>query len=237
MLLPFKYAYLTGDFLLASVWLLLYIKRKDLRFEIIVMSVLSLFWIAVSYVLFASDFISKVWVSEGLGILTFLPLGIHGEDMLFTFFLGGIAAVLYEEILSKKHFKKYRKRNAFIHFALFPLIIFFSLLIGIRFFNINPYYASFVGFLISAGLIWILRRDLFLHSIISGVFLSVIYFIFFAFIFIPLFPGIVKEWWHLSQLSRIFLLGVPMEELMWCFFFGLFIGPSYEFILGLKDRE
>lgn len=159
------------------------------------------------------------------------------KTLCLLFSWGGVAAVLYEEILGKKHFKKYRKRGEILNYLLFPLCIFLSLLIGIHAFNINPYYASYFGFLISAAVMWFYRKDLFWHSVISGLFLSIFYFVLFAFIFVPLFPGIIQKWWHLSKLSGVLFLGVPLEEVLWSFFFGLLVGPSYEFLLGLKDKK
>lgn len=84
----YKYAYLMGDLLLAFVWLIFYFRRKDLRYEMIMMSLLTLFWIGISFFIFAPDFLTLYWNPEGLKILH-LPLGILGEDVLYAFLLGG----------------------------------------------------------------------------------------------------------------------------------------------------
>lgn len=153
------------------------------------------------------------------------------------FYWGGVAAVIYEEILGKTNFKKMRKQNYFIEFALFPIIIFISMFIGIKIIKINPLYTTYIGFLISTLVIWRLRKDLFVHSVLSGLFLSIIYFLLGAFILIPIFPQMVKRWWYLQNLSEILIMGLPLEEILWAFTFGLFIGPAYEFLMGLQDRR
>jgi hypothetical protein len=230
----FRYAYLTAIFIMFVVWFLLFFRRKDLRHEMLIMSVLSWVWIGVAYLMFSPYIADTVWVPD---TVFRIYKGVCLEDAIYTFFFGGIAAVLYEEVLGKRHFKKFRKENNFIHYALFPIMLFLVTFVGINIFNINFFYTTYIGFLLSALLIFFMRKDLLWHAILSGVFLSILYFTVVAFIFVPLFPGIVQRWYHLSHLSNILVSGVPLEEIMWAFFYGLFIGPCYEFILGLKDRK
>lgn len=232
----YRFAYITGDMILVLVWIILFIKRKDLRLEMLVMSKLSLFWIAISFVFFTQDFYTHVWRPEALNILH-LPFGVLGEDILYTFAFGGIAAVLYEELLGKKHLKSLRKKNTFTHYLLFPVILFVSLLVSIRYLGLNPYYATYIGFVVGAIVMWIGRRDLIVHSFLSGIFLGTLYFFLAAFVFLPLFPHVVETWWKVSQLSGILFLGVPLEEILWAFYFGVFVGPSYEFLMGLKEQS
>jgi hypothetical protein len=233
-MLSFKYAYLLANFLMAGVWLFLYFKRKDLRHEIFAMSFLSWVWIGIAFLPFVNYIADTVWVPD---TIFQIHKGVCIEDAMYTFFFGGIAAVLYEEVLGKKHLKRYRKKNNFIHFVLFPIVLFVVTFIGIYIFKMNFFYTTYLGFLISALIIFFLRRDVFWHAILSGVFLSLLYFIVIAFIFLPLFPGVVQRWYQLSHLSNVFVAGVPIEEILWAFSFGLFMGPCYEFILGLKDKN
>ena len=234
MFIPFQYAYSVAIFMMVMVWLFLFLRRKDLRHEMLVMSVLSWVWIGVAYLMFSPYIADTVWVPD---TVFRIYKGVCLEDAIYTFFFGGIAAVLYEEVLGKKHFKKFRKENKFMHYALFPIILFLTTLVGIYVFNINFFHTTYIGFLLSALLIFFIRKDLFWHAILSGIFLGILYFVVIAFIFIPLFPGIIQRWYHLSSLSNMLVWGVPFEEILWAFFYGLFIGPCYEFIIGLKDKR
>ena len=42
-------------------------------------------------------------------------------------------------------------------------------------------------------------------------------------------PGVLAHLWYLNNLSGIIILGQPLEDLIWWFFAGAFIGPLYEY--------
>lgn len=90
----YQYAYLIGNLsILLPVWSLLFYFRKDLQREMLGVSLfaglagpLSEFWYLQDY-----------WRPE-----TFTGTLIGVEDFLFGFFIGGIGAVIYEEIFGKR---------------------------------------------------------------------------------------------------------------------------------------
>jgi hypothetical protein len=45
---------------------------------------------------------------------------------------------------------------------------------------------------------------------------------------LPAFPSYVAAVWNLPALSRVFVAGVPLEELMFAFTFGLYWSSVYE---------
>ena len=80
------------------------------------------------------------------------------------------------------------------------------------------------------------RHDLLKDALLSAVFFA--FFYFFAFLIIlKIYPEAVTRFWLLKNLSGIFILGIPIEELLFAFFTGLAVGPFYEFMCGLKIKD
>ena len=53
-------------------------------------------------------------------------------------------------------------------------------------------------------------------------------------LYTAIFPNIIEDWWKLENISGIIIFGAPIEELIWGFTWGFFIGPVYEFWRGIK---
>jgi hypothetical protein len=81
------------------------------------------------------------------------------------------------------------------------------------------------------------RPDLRNKVLVGGVLFLVLYFVFFLLINL-IFPGFVHKAWNLEAISGIILLGVPLEELIFAFTFGMMWSSVYEHIMwyGLKKR-
>lgn len=92
----------------------------------------------------------------------------------------------------------------------------------------HSFYAALISVLIPLLIVWFKRRDLILNSILSGIFLVVISLP--AYVIPELItPGWISSAWYLENLSGITILKVPLEDLIWFFLAGLFIGPLYEY--------
>lgn len=94
-------------------------------------------------------------------------------------------------------------------------------------------YAALISLFVATIFILYYRRDLFVDSLMSGLLVGTITLIGFV-VFLNIFPGVVEKWWLLDNLSRVFVLGIPVEELLWAFGLGAVAGPFYEFFMGLK---
>lgn len=157
----YQYAYLLGNLLLLGpFWLLLFILRKDLRKEILVVSVVIGFIGPLSELLYIRDY----WRPE---LFNGWRIGI--EDFLFGFFAGGSMSVVYEEVFRKKIDQRKNKRHRWSLFLvpLFILHILFVIIPTYRF-NINSIYSSIVTFIFIALIIWCFRKDLVIDSLASG---------------------------------------------------------------------
>jgi|WetSurMetagenome_2_1015567.scaffolds.fasta_scaffold22248_4 hypothetical protein len=221
--MSYQYAYLIGCLILFLVWLALFLFRRDVRREMILISLA--FGVAGLFVdpIYSSDW----WFPK---TLTNTMPGI--EDFIFGFAVAGIASVLYLELFSKKlrinkisSGKKTKENINYVFLMTLVALLFFGSFFLLK---LNSFWASFPAFLIPTLIIWIKRKDLIKFSIISGLLLPIVSFIFYI---IPemLFPGWISNSWNFEMLSGFTLFSVPIEELIWYFLAGCFIGPLYEY--------
>ena len=225
-MVSYQYSYMIGCIALVIVWAILYKFRKDTRKEMLLIS--GIFGIAG---LFVDPVYFKDWWHP-LTITNTMP-GI--ESFIFGFTVGGIASIIYEEVFLKRvKVRKARKKEEIkkderlfiICFLLAALFFGFFYLLGF-----NSFYASFPAFFIPIFIIWFKRRDLILDSLFSAVLLTIISFIFYI---IPemITPGWIASAWNFNTISGITILKIPIEDLIWFFLTGLYIGPLYEYWRG-----
>ncbi len=219
----YQSAYLVGAFIFGLIWLIFFWRRRDLRREILVLSLLAGIMGPASEHFYLADY----WQPE-----YWFPASLRIEDFLAGFFLGGIAAVGYEIFWRRRHQCACDLKTTWI----LPLTAFLGLASLIFFFHIiglNSIYSSIISFILVAALILAVRRDLLPAALGSGLVLSSVMFIFYL-IYQQIYPGIISQWWRLNQISGILILGVPVEELVWGFSWGMVAGPLYEFAAKLK---
>ena len=217
------YAYIIGDILLLCIWFVFFIARKDLRKEMLIISILSVPFGFTQY-FFGADYWHPYYI---IGNYAF---GL--EDLLYMFATGGITGVIYEEFFGKKLSKRHTRSHPYL-MLLFVILGLGALFVGTKILLINSIYVSSGIFLFAGILTIIVRHDLLKHAFFSGLslgFLTLVFDIFYLF----LFPNIFQSWWSLSRISGFLVLGVPVEELIFAFMFGFVAGPMYEFVFGLK---
>ena len=73
------------------------------------------------------------------------------------------------------------------------------------------------------------RPDLWLKMVVSGTLFLVLYFLVFM-LFDRAFPGYVAAVWNCRTISGRLVFGVPVEELMFAFTFGLYWSSVYEHV-------
>lgn len=218
-----RYVYLSGSLIFLALWAVFYWRRKDLRREMGVMSVLTA-PLALSDLLFVPDY----WQPKTLfGI----PVGVEG--FLFCFAVGGVAAVLYEILLQRRVSKSDRslRRKSLRHRLFFfagPLIV----LLLYLFARWSFIYAVLLGMAANGLIVVILRRDLFPALAFSGSVFALLH----TFLFILLlkvFPEMLSLW-TLENLWGVLIAGVPIEEFLWAFLTGAAVGSFYEFWKGYR---
>lgn len=227
MHIPFQYAYLTGTIISLIVWVVLYLHRKDLRREMITMSVLfAILGLFPEYLWWTKDW----WRPQ---TVTGTVIGI--EDFLLGFSNGGIAAVLYEELF-KKRIYKYKSRNHNLSTAL--IIICSYLILGLIFhiLELNSFVATAIAYFITGGILIFLRKDLMWDAILTG-FCGVIASIPIYLLLEYFSPNFIEKTWLWSNLSGICFMKIPIEDLIFYFLAGFSIAPMYLYWKNEKLRK
>jgi hypothetical protein len=152
---------------------------------------------------------------------------------LFGFFLGGITAVAYEELYGKYFAKRHIRAHRW-HLLVAPFgVLFIIIFCNNQVFGINSIYASMIYFVLMWAVMIAFRHDLVLDSIASGLIVGTGMFAGYM-VFLTLFPEAIQRWWEIKNITGTFVHGVPIEELLWAFTWGLIGGPMYEFFAGLR---
>lgn len=227
-MLDYQYSYLLLDLILGLFWIFLFLRRKDLRRELYLTSFVWGICGPIAEIIYLRDY----WHPQ-------LIFGqkIKLEDFLFGFFIGGIASVLYKELFHKHLSKNHDHSRHWSWFAPSFVAIGITLLsIFVLIFQINSIYASIFMFGILTLIIIFYRHDLLLESLASGIGMVLVT-LFLYIVLLKLFPELFVRLWLLKNLTGVFIFGIPVEELWWAFFFGLFAGPLYEFFEGLRLRK
>ena len=226
MFANFQYAYLLGNIFFLLVWIILFICRRDLRRKILIMSLVVAPMGPLSQLFYLRDY----WQPQ---LFNGWLIGI--EDLLFGFAIGGIAAVIYEELFGKKYMKRHLSAHPKWMFgvALFGVAWMY---VGSMVLSFNSIYVSIFGFLIIGASILFTRHDLLKDAFFSGLLVGALMLVFYL-VFAYLFDGVIQKWWMLKNISGILILGAPLEELMWGFGWGFVAGPAYEFINGLRFKK
>jgi hypothetical protein len=156
--------------------------------------------------------------------------GFDIESLLFCFAIGGLGIVIYDLIFKVEHEKmdwteRHHRRHRFHFWTLASPFILFPALYFLT--DMNPIYVATIS-MFGGGLaaLWC-RPDLKVKIWVSGGLFTFFYFVY----FIPLVlfvPGFVERVWVLPALSGIMVFGVPVEELLFAFTFGMLWSSYYE---------
>jgi len=224
--MDYKYSYLFFDFLFFVPWILLFSHRKDLRKEMLVMGIV----IAIGSYLTANFWTIDWWRPQ---TISGTRVGI--EDFLLGMLNGGVGVVLYEELFRKRLYKRNEKVHEFgiLMLVFITLAIFFFSFYLLHF---TSFFACIISGALFGFLLLLLRRDLFIPSLLNALLMLSLSLVIYN-ILIIVFPQFVERTYLFKTLTGIKLTGIPVEEFIFYFFFGLAIIPMYEYWQGLKLRS
>ena len=155
--------------------------------------------------------------------------GFDVESVIFSFAIGGIGAVLYN-ITTRKRLEplQQEERHRAWHrwhwralaapFVLFPVLYFLPW---------NVIYAGIAAMIAGAIAVVFCRPDLKANTLVGGILFLGIYTIFLLGLKWSV-PGYIEQVWNLKALSGISIYGLPIEELVFGFSFGLVWTGIYE---------
>jgi len=222
-----KYSYLVGNLFFLLIWLILFFRTKYFKHQLLVISIFAIPLGPLSELMYRIDY----WRPK---LITGNIVGI--EDTLFAFCIAGIGFGLYKIIFNLKYSNQKTKAYPILALILVILTI-IGMVINSVFSWMNSIYFSSLCFLIGASIIFILRKDLIKLALINGALVAALMFIFYFTFLIPLYPKVFETTWLLKNISQIFIFGVPIEELLWGFSWGILAGCIYEFYKGYKFLE
>mgnify|MGYP001602880206 CR=1 FL=1 len=227
-----QYAFLIGSLFLFLIWLFIFLKLKlkENKTEMIQASFATSL-LGLTEPIFVPDY----WNPPTLFDLA-QKTRFDIESLIFAFAVGGIAVSAYEIFYKQEHRKitmheMHNQRHRFHLWALLASPISFMFFFVLT--PLNPIYSTMLSLTIGALATFYCRPDLVKKMITSAIIFFLIYFLFFV-MFNILFPGYTQQVWNLKALSRILIIGVPIEELGFAFALGLMWSSIYEHIKWQK---
>lgn len=207
------------------VWLMLFVFKPHVRRQML--------WVSLFTTLtgFAEPiFVPRYWNPPSLFNLA-STTHFDVESLVFSWGTGGIGSVFYEVALNFKHRKmgtgELRHEQRWLHMAsLASMPVVFAVLYLLT--NLNPIYCVCAALFVGAVAAVACRPDLGWNTLLGGVLFLGLYFVMFSLILLA-FPAFITAW-NLSALSGVLVLGVPLEELMFAFTFGMMWSGVYEHI-------
>jgi len=229
------YAWLIWSLLLIGIWLLVYFRldSKDKKREMLVVSL----WTSLLG-LTEPIFVPRYWSPPSLFDLA-LKTGFDIESLIFSFGIGGLASVIYEQIFRTKHEAIPLDARNYPHEchhlwaiasapAIFIILLFMT--------KLNPIYSAAIAMVVGGFFTLYCRPDLKKKMFFSALIFLGLYFVYFHTL-IFMYPGYVENVWNLKAISGILIFGVPLEELMFALSFGFFWSSVYEYLTWRKIKE
>jgi hypothetical protein len=217
-----QYFYFIGTTIFLPIWIYLFLK-KDKRNDMLFIGIC----FGICAVIFEYYAIIDYW--SPVFIIPNVPL----ESFYYGFIFGGISAEISELILKKRNSKRrvYATHKALV--LLFAIIIFVPFIIVKYIFKLN----SIIGFIIPLYIVGFINiyhhRELWKSSVVNAIATTVLTVIMFQ-ILLALNPNLFTEYWHLNNLSGIFWLRLPIEELLFAASIGFGSANAFEVIWGYK---
>jgi hypothetical protein len=225
MLPSYHYSYLVGVAIFWVAWIFCALLGKAYRSE--------MRWgtlIAAPMALTSLLFVPQYWTPPSLFDLD-LKIRVGIEDFLWAAAVGGIAAIVGEISLGER-LASIRKSRRKRHYAPFfvAAVVFLGLEFGLHWKTMT---STIVALAVCALVLAYLRRDLILLMLVSAASFTVLYFVLFLMV-LALYPEFVHRYYNLPNLLGVFVLGVPIEELLFAATGGAVWSVAYEYVHGYR---
>ncbi len=225
-----QYVWFIWSLIILALWEIIYLSKKGVRKEMLKMSL-----ITMPFGLTEPLFVPEYWLPPSLFDLA-EKTNFDIESLIFSFAIGGIGSVLYN-LIFKRSFgeiphneREHNKHRLHIYILFIPVIIFIILA---YFTSLNHIYCGIIALLIGGLTTLYCRADLKGKIWVGGILFTVLYFIYFGSILL-FYPQYVELYWNLDNLTHILILGIPIEELLFAFTFGMYWSGLYEHLYWRK---
>ena len=221
--MSYHYVWLVWSSAFLVPWLLLYLAFDQHRRQ--------MWWTSLFMAPFGLTeplFVPEYWNPPSLFELA-QRTGFDIESIIFSFAIGGIGAVLYNIVTRRRleplqaearhdNRRRWHRWALATPFALFPVLYFLPW---------NVIYAGIAAMVAGAIAVMWCRPDLKSNTGVGGVLFLAIYTVFLLGLKWSA-PGYIEQVWNLKALSGIFIYGLPIEEPLFGFAFGLVWAGMYE---------
>jgi len=226
---PHHYAWLIWSSTFLLPWLILYWRNPDQRTVMLSAS-------AGTSLLGLTEpiFVPEYWSPPSLFELA-RRTGFDIESLIFAFAIGGIGSALYHT-LAREHIapgspdERTEPLHRFHRAALLAPVVLFPPLYLLPW---NPIYPAIVCLALGAILSVVCRPSLARETVVGGLLFLGLYAVFIYGLY-WLAPGYIAEVWNLPALRGGLVFGVPTEELLFGFAFGLYWTGVYEHFTWMK---
>lgn len=225
--------WLAFSLILLGLWFAIYILRPVLRRRMLRVSLATM-----PFGLTEPLFVPEYWNPPSLFDLA-RKTGFDIESLIFCFAIGGIGSVLYNALTGRKPERMSLKeihdgRHRWHYLALsLPVIVFLPLLL---FTEMNPIYPAIIAMFAGGIAATLCRPGLTRNVWIGGALFAVLYFLFFLGINL-IYPHFLHSVWNMAALTGTHLGGVPLEEILFAFTFGMMWSSIYEHLLWYKTMR
>ena len=175
-------------------------------------------------------FVPKYWNPPSLFDLAHRP-GFDIESLILCFAIGGLATAGYRVLApASEHPLEPQARNSHLHrwhrAALVIPFFVFGLLLMLPW---NPIYPGIVALFAGALATGLCRPDLWRNMLVGGLLFLALYVVFLLGLK-SLWPGYIEAVWPLRDLIAWRPAGLPLEELLFGFGFGMYWSSVYEHV-------
>ena len=175
-------------------------------------------------------FVPQYWTPPSLFDLD-QKIRVGIEDVLWAAAVGGIASVI-GEILLRERLAKMRGLPRKRHFA--PFVVVVVVFVALDLWHPGKtIYNTIIAFAVGAPVIAYLRSDLIPSMLVGALSFTVMYFALFL-IFLSLYPEFIQRYYNIPNLLGIYVVGVPIEELLFAATGGAIWSVAYEYVQGYR---
>lgn len=182
-------------------------------------------------------FVPEYWLPPSLFSLA-ATTGFDIESLIFCFAIGGMGVVIYNvvnrqefapvsELYHRLPIHRHHRVAIVIPFVVFPALYFLPW---------NPIYPAIVAMVAGAVATMLCRPDLRNKVWVGGV-LFLVFYTFFVGGLELIQPGYIEMVWNLGELSGVTALGIPLEEYLFAFSFGVYWVGIYEHLTWRRSVE
>ena len=225
-----QYVWPIWSLIIIVLWVIIWLYKKDSRKVMLKMS-----FITMAFGLTEPYFVPEYWNPPSLFNLA-QKTGFDIESFIFSFAIGGIGCVIYRlffkrQLVEMEEMERVHHRHK-LHSYLLIVPIFVAAALSILT-SLNHIYCGIIAMFTGALATLYCRPDLKGKIWIGGFLFTLLYFIYFGSILL-FFPLYVKSYWNLDELTYILIAGIPLEELLFAFSFGMYWSSLYEHLYWKK---